>query len=409
MTMHGPVYLDNAATTAVDPRVSERMMQVLNGDRAYGNAASLGHAFGAAAHAQIETARTQVARAVGCDPTDILWTSGATEADNLAIFGVAYYYRERGRHIVTVRTEHKAVLDPCRELEKRGWKITYLVPDSRGLVDLQQVAQSLRTDTVLVSVMHVNNEIGVVQDIRGIAAVCAARGIPVHVDAAQSMGKTALDLKGAGVALASLSAHKAYGPKGVGALVVNADNGVHLQPLVYGGGQEKGLRSGTLPTHQIVGMGEAFEIAARAQAEDSQRAALQGQRLLDRCIQLGGVYRNGDATRSVAHILSLSFEGVEGESLLAAVSDRIAVSAGAACSSASQSPSYVLRALGRSERLAEATLRFGIGRFTTAADIDVAADAVTEAVMRLRRIAGYTHCSGPLETAVVDEPQLLLP
>ncbi len=389
MTQRLPVYLDNAATTAVDPRVSARVMQVLNDADLYGNAASASHAFGAAALAQIEAARVQVARAVGCDPGDIVWTSGATEADNLAILGVAQYYRERGRHIVTVRTEHKAVLDCCRELEKRGWSITWLTPDARGILDPQAVAQSLRADTVLVSVMHVNNEIGVVQDIRAIASLCAAHGVPLHVDAAQSVGKIPLDLRGAGVTLASLSAHKAYGPKGVGALVLDHRSGVHLQPLVYGGGQEKGLRSGTLPTHQIAGMGEAFEIAAREQTDDSQRAAGLGRLLAERCGELGGVWRNGDAASGVAQIVSLSFEGVEGESLLAAVRDRIAVSAGSACASANQEPSYVLRALGRSERLAEATLRFGLGRFTSAQDIDIAVQSVSAAVRRLRKIAGF--------------------
>lgn len=389
MTQPMPVYLDNAATTAVDPRVAARVAQVLSAVDSYGNAASASHAYGAAAHAQIEIARAQVAGAVGCDARDILWTSGATEADNLAIFGVANYYRERGRHIVTARTEHKAVLDPCRELEKRGWRITWLAPDERGLLDPQAVARSLCSDTVLVSIMHVNNEIGVVQDIRAIASLCANHGVPLHVDAAQSVGKIQLDLRGAGVALASLSAHKIHGPKGVGALVVDTRSAVHLQPLVYGGGQERGLRSGTLPTHQIVGMGEAFDIAARERAVDTQRATTLGRSLAERCARLGGVIRNGDAALGVAQIVSLSFEGVEGESLLAAVRDRIAVSAGSACASASQEPSYVLRALGRSERLAQATLRFGLGRFTTAADIEVAVQTMTESVEKLRRISGY--------------------
>lgn len=390
MTRALPVYLDNAATTAVDPRVAARMAQVLNGAGDYGNSASASHAFGAAAQTLIDSAREQVAGVVGCEAADILWTSGATEANNLAIFGVANYYRDRGRHIVTVRTEHKAVLDPCRELAKRGWRITWLEPDERGLLDPQAVAASLAGDTVLVSVMHVNNEIGVVQDIPAIAAICARHGVPVHVDAAQSVGKAPLDLRRAGVALASLSAHKVHGPKGVGALVVDSRSAVHLQPLVYGGGQERGLRSGTLPTHQIVGMGEAFAIAARDRADDARRAGTLSQSLADRCVRLGGVIRNGDASRGVAQIVSLSFEGVEGESLLAAVRERIAVSAGSACSSASQEPSYVLRALGRDERLAEATLRFGLGRFTTEADIDVAVETVTTAVRRLRRIAGST-------------------
>jgi cysteine desulfurase len=389
MTQPLPVYLDNAATTALDPRVAARMAQVLSGADLHGNAASASHAYGAAANAQIEIARAQVAGAVGCDAGDILWTSGATEADNLAIFGVANYYRDRGRHIVTARTEHKAVLDPCRELEKRGWRITWLAPDERGLLDPQSVARSLCSDTVLVSIMHVNNEIGVVQDIRAIAAVCTRHGVPLHVDAAQSVGKIPLDLRGAGVALASLSAHKIHGPKGVGALVVDSRSGVHLQPLVYGGGQERGMRSGTLPTHQIVGMGVAFDIAARECAGDAQRAAILAHSLTAACMRLGGVIRNGNAASCVAQIVSLSFDGVEGESLLAAVRDRIAVSAGSACASASQEPSYVLRALGHSERLAEATLRFGLGRYTTAADIEVAVQAVTEAVEKLRRIAGF--------------------
>ena len=390
-----PVYFDYAATTPVDSRVVARMAACLTREGTFGNPGS-SHDYGDAANAMVEAARAQVAAAVGADPTEIIWTSGATEANNLALFGVASYYREAGRHVVTVRTEHKSVLDPCRELERRGWRVTYLRPESGGIVDPDQVAAALQPDTVLVSVMHVNNETGIIQDIAAIAGVCAKHGTArLHVDAAQSVGKCALDFSRWGLDLLSLSAHKAYGPKGAGALVVSRKRGVHLQPLQFGGGQERNLRSGTLATHQVVGMGAAFEFAAAARESEALRIALLRDRLWGGLEALGGVLRNGAAARTVAHLLNVSFEDVEGESLLAAVRPSIAVSTGSACTSAAQEPSYVLRALGRDERLAESSLRFSLGRFTTEADVDAAVAAVTRAVMRLRGIAGQRGVRRP--------------
>jgi cysteine desulfurase len=386
--MNAPVYLDYASTTPVDPRVAAVMAECLTMQGAFGNAGS-GHSFGDEARRVIETAREQVAAAVGALPAEVIFTSGATEANNLSIFGVANYHRSQGRHIVTARTEHKAVLDPCRELERRGWQVTYLVPRGDGMVDPAQVAAALRADTVLVCVMHVNNEIGVIQDVAAIAAACAEHGgARLHVDAAQSAGKCALDFAAFGCDLMSLSAHKVYGPKGVGALLVSQRRAVHLEALHHGGGQERGLRSGTLPTHQVAGMGAAFRLSREAAAAEGARAALLRQRLWRGLSALGGVLRNGDEANSVPQILNASFEGVEGEGLLAAVRPHIAVSAGATCMSAVQQPSYVLRALGRDERLAESSLRFSLGRFTEERDIDFAVAAVAQAVTRLRKIGG---------------------
>jgi cysteine desulfurase len=330
-----------------------------------------------------------VAAAVGAAAADVVWTSGATEANNLAIFGIANYQREGGQHIVTVRTEHKAVLDPCRELERRGWRVTYLVPDRGGVLDPAQVTAALKPDTVLVSVMHVNNETGVIQDIAAIAAACARHGsVRLHVDAAQSVGKCSLHFADMGIDLMSLSAHKAYGPKGVGALVVARGRGVQLQAQQFGGGQERNLRSGTVATHQVVGMGAAFVLAKCAREREAERIARLRQRLWSGLTLLGGVLRNGSAEHTVPHVLNVSFEDVEGESLIAAVRPHLAVSTGSACMSAAQEASYVLRALGRDERLAESSLRFSLGRFSTDADVDVAVAAVTDAVQHLRRIAG---------------------
>jgi cysteine desulfurase len=319
----------------------------------------------------------------------VVWTSGATEANNLALFGIAHYYQNLGRHIVTLRTEHKAVLDPCRELERRGWRVTYLDPGRTGVLDPAQLGEALRADTVLVSVMHVNNEIGVVQDLAALAAVCAAHGsVRLHVDGAQSIGKAALDFTALGLDLLSLSAHKAYGPKGVGALLVSRRRGVQLQALQFGGGQERSLRSGTVPTHQVVGMGAALALAAAEWRAEVPHIAGLRDRLWAGLEALGGVLRNGDPAQSVAHLLNVSFAEVEGESLLAAVRPFIAVSTGSACASAVQEPSYVLRALGRDERLAESSLRFSLGRFSTVADVDAALPAVERALARLRRIGG---------------------
>jgi cysteine desulfurase len=392
--MNRPVYLDYAATTPVDPRVAAAMAQCLTMEGEFGNPASSSHAYGDAAGALVERARAQVAASVGAAPAEVVWTSGATEANNLAILGVAQYYQEHGRHLVTARTEHKAVLDPCRELERRGWRVSYLTPDSAGLIHPDQVAAALQADTVLVSLMHVNNEIGVIQDIATIAAVVASHGgARLHVDAAQSAGKCAIDFARLGVDLMSLSAHKAYGPKGVGALLVSqrargARAGVQLTALQFGGGQERGLRAGTVATHQVVGMGLALELAAAAREAESARLALLRERLWQGLAALGGVWRNGDARHSVPQLLNVSFDGVEGESLLAAVRAHLAVSTGSAWNSALQEPSYVLRALGRDDTLSESSLRFGLGRFTRAGDIDTAVAVVTQAVTRLRRVGG---------------------
>lgn len=383
------VYLDYAATTPVDERVAARMAECLTRDGLFGNPGSTSHEYGEAASERVEAARAEVAAAVGADAAEVIWTSGATEADNLAIFGIAHTYRDAGRHIVTVRTEHKAVLDPCRELERRGWRVTYLLPARDGIVDPAQVAAALRPDTVLVSIMHVNNEIGVIQDIAAIASACAQSATArLHVDAAQSVGKCAVNFAALGIDLLSLSAHKAYGPKGVGALVVSRRRGVQLTPLQYGGGQELSLRSGTVATHQVVGMGAAFALAAAAEAYETPRIAQLRDRLWSGLVTLGGVLRNGDPARSVPHVLNVSFEDVEGESLLAAIRPHLAVSTGSACTSISQEPSYVLRALGRDDRLAESSLRFSLGRFSTEADIDTAVSVVRHAALRLRRIGG---------------------
>ena len=387
--MTGPAYLDYAATTPVDPRVAAAMAGCLTQEGAFGNPGSMSHDYGEAAGALVEAARRQVAAAVGAAAADIVWTSGATEADNLALFGIAQYHRDAGRHLVTVRTEHKAVLDPCRELERRGWRVTYLVPGPGGVLDPAQVAAALQPDTVLVSVMHVNNETGVVQDLAAIGAVCARHGtVRLHVDAAQSVGKRALDFDALQIDLMSLSAHKAYGPKGVGALVVSRRRNVQLQALQFGGGQERNLRSGTVATHQVVGMGAAFELAVTDLDAECARAGVLRDRLWQGLESLGGVLRNGDPAGCVAQLLNVSFEGVEGESLLAAVRPHIAVSTGSACTSAVQEPSYVLRALGRSERLAESSLRFSLGRFSTMAEVDAAVAAVAAALTHLRRVAG---------------------
>ena len=384
-----PVYLDCAASTPIDPRVAEAMSACLAPDGPFGNPSSIQHRFGERAAAVVERARAEVAAAVGAEPAEVVWTSGATEADNLAIFGIAGRHRAGGGHVVTARTEHRAVLDPCRELERRGWRVSYLVPARSGRIEPSQVAGALRHDTALISIMHVNNETGVIQDIAGIAAACAGHGTArLHVDAAQSLGKCRLDFAASGADLMSLSAHKAYGPKGIGALLVSRRRGVRLEPLLHGGGQEHGLRAGTVATHQAAGMGAAAALAGAAGDAEISRIGGLRERLWSGLAALGGVLRNGDPAYCVPHLLNASFEHVEGESLLAAIRPRVAVSTGSACASASGEPSYVLRALGRDERLAESSLRFSLGRFTTEADIDIAIGVVTAAVRRLRRGAG---------------------
>ena len=383
------VYLDYAATTPVAPEVAARMARCLTLEGAFGNASSTDHDYGAAAAALIEDARAQVAACIGADPGEVVWTSGATEANNLAILGLARYYRDSGRHIVTTRMEHKSVLDPCRQLERRGWSVSHVAPGPDGVVEPGQIAAALRDDTVLVSVMHVNNEIGTVQDIAAIAALCARSGqARLHVDAAQSVGKRSLDFAAMGIDLLSLSAHKSYGPKGAGALVVSRRRPLQLAPLFHGGGQERGLRSGTPATHQAVGMGAAFALASADLKREGGRIGRLRDILWQGLAALGGVYRNGAATRSVPQILNVSFEGVEGESLIAAVRARVAVSTGSACASAQRDPSYVLKALGREDRLAESSLRFSLGRYTSPPDIEIAIDAVSQTVRRLRRISG---------------------
>lgn len=383
-----PVYMDYAATTPLDPRVTRCMHAALSDENAFGNASSM-HEFGRRARELIEAARAQVAAAVGCEPDEVIFTSGATEADNLAIFGVAEHYRDRGRHLVTTRIEHKAVLDACRDLVRRGWEVSFVTPARGGWIDPADVASALRADTVLATFMHVNNETGAINDIAGIAAVCRERGVPLHVDAAQSVGKIRLDVAGSGVALASLAAHKAYGPKGAGALILRKEAGLHLVPRLQGGGQERGLRPGTLATHQITGMGEAFAIATRECDLDRQRVAGLAARLEHALLGLGGVLRNGDAARCVPHILNCSFDGVEGESLMAAIIDHVAVSTGSACTSTRTEPSHVLRALGRSTTQAESSLRFSLGRFSTGTEVDQVIGVLAEAVTRLRKVSGY--------------------
>lgn len=382
--MNTPIYLDYSATTPVDERVLESMLPYLRQD--FGNPASRSHAFGWKAEEAVEHARLQVARLVGCDAKELVWTSGATESINLALKGAAHFYRDKGRHIITVKTEHKATLDTCRELEREGFDVSYLDVLPNGLLDLQAFEASLRPDTILVSVMYVNNEIGVIQDIAAIGELCRARGIVFHVDSAQATGKVVIDLQALKVDLMSFCAHKTYGPKGVGALFVRRKPRVRLEPLIHGGGHERGMRSGTLPTHQIVGMGTAFEIAQAEMATENERIRMLRDRLWSGLSQMEAVYLNGDFDQRVPHNLNVSFNYVEGESLLMAVKD-IAVSSGSACTSASLEPSYVLRALGRSDELAHSSIRFSVGRFTTEADIDFAVALLKEKVAKLREMS----------------------
>jgi cysteine desulfurase len=380
------VYLDNAATTAVDPRVVASMLECLGPGGDYANPSAVGHGPGRRARARVEQARAEVAALVGADPSQVIFTSGATEADNLALLGAARFYRERGRHVVTSRTEHPAVLDACRQLEREGFEVTYLKPGPDGIVEVAQVEAALRTDTLLVSLMHVNNEIGVVQDVGEVGRLCRERGVLFHVDAAQGAGKLPLDVGRDCIDLLALTAHKLHGPKGVGALCVRREPRLGLVPLSHGGGQERGLRSGTLPTHQIVGMGAAYRIAAAEMGEEGARIAGLRDRLWRGLAAVPGITLNGHATRRAPGILSVTVDGVEGESLLYAL-PQLAVASGSACATVSGEPSYVLRALGRSDRLAQSSLRLSLGRFTTVAEVDLAVQAIGAAVSRLRAVA----------------------
>jgi cysteine desulfurase len=379
-----PIYLDYSATTPVDPRVAEVMIPYLT--EKFGNPASRSHSFGWEAEKAVEEAREQVAALVGADPKEIVWTSGATESNNLAIKGAAHFYAGKGKHLITVKTEHKAVLDPCRELERQGFEVTYLDVQENGLVDLEALKQALRPDTTLVSVMFVNNEIGVVQPIAEIGEICRAKGIIFHVDAAQATGKVDIDLNNLKVDLMSFSAHKTYGPKGIGALYVQRKPRVRLEPQMHGGGHERGFRSGTLPTHQIVGMGEAFRIARQEMASENLRIGKLRDRLLKGLSDIDCVYVNGDMEHRVPHNLNMSFAYVEGESMLMAIKD-LAVSSGSACTSASLEPSYVLRALGRDDELAHSSIRFSIGRFTTEEEVDYAVKLLHAKIDKLREMS----------------------
>ncbi len=384
MTPHFPIYLDYGATTPVDPRVADAMIPWLR--EHFGNPASRSHAWGWEAEEAVEKARTQVADLIGADPREIVWTSGATESNNLAIKGAGHFYQGKGKHLITVKTEHKAVLDTMREMERQGFEVTYLDVQENGLLDLDALKAALRPDTILVSVMFVNNEIGVIQDIPAIGALCREKGILFHVDAAQATGKVEIDLKTLPVDLMSLASHKTYGPKGIGALYVRRKPRVRLEAQMHGGGHERGMRSGTLPTHQIVGMGEAFRLAREEMAQDLAKARALQKRLLDGLGGIEQVFVNGDLTRRVPHNLNMSFNYVEGESLIMGIKG-LAVSSGSACTSASLEPSYVLRALGRSDELAHSSLRMTIGRFTTEEEIDYAVATIRENVAKLRALS----------------------
>jgi cysteine desulfurase len=384
MTPHFPIYLDYGATTPVDPRVVDAMVPWLR--EHFGNPASRSHAWGWEAEAAVEKAREQVAQLVGADPREIVWTSGATESNNLALKGAANFYKTKGKHIVTVKTEHKAVLDTVRELERQGFDATYLDVQEDGLLDLDKFRAALRPDTILVSVMFVNNEIGVIQDIPAIGAICRERGIVFHVDAAQATGKVQIDLATLPVDLMSLASHKTYGPKGIGALYVRRKPRVRIEAQMHGGGHERGMRSGTLPTHQCVGMGEAFRIAREEMASEGERIRALQQRMLRGLSDIEQVFVNGHLEQRVPHNLNMSFNFVEGESLIMGCKG-IAVSSGSACTSASLEPSYVLRALGRSDELAHSSLRMTIGRFTTAEEIDHAVQLIRDRVAKLRDLS----------------------
>ena len=382
--MKTPIYLDYSATTPVDPRVVDVMLPYLRQD--FGNPASRSHAYGWKAEEAVETAREHVAALVNCDAKEIVWTSGATESINLAIKGAAHFYKDKGRHVITVKTEHKATLDTCRELEREGFEVTYLDVNENGLIDWDVLTAAIRPDTVLISVMYVNNEIGVIQDIPRIGEFCREKGILFHVDSAQATGKVVIDLQAIKVDLMSFSAHKTYGPKGVGALYVRRKPRIRIEAQIHGGGHERGMRSGTLPTHQIVGMGEAFRLARQEMAAENERMRALRDRLWKGLSEIEAVYLNGDLEHRVPHNLNVSFNYVEGESLLMGIKD-VAVSSGSACTSASLEPSYVLRALGRSDELAHSSIRFSVGRFTTEQDVDFTVTLLKEKVAKLREMS----------------------
>jgi cysteine desulfurase len=381
---HLPIYMDYSATTPIDPRVVDKMIPYLR--EQFGNPASRSHSYGWAAERAVEEAREQVAALVNADPREIIWTSGATESDNLAIKGAAHFYKSKGKHIITVKTEHKAVLDTCRELEREGFDVTYLDVKDDGLIDLEVFKAALRPDTILVSVMSVNNEIGVIQDIEAIGEICREKGIVFHVDAAQATGKVEIDLSRLKVDLMSFSAHKTYGPKGIGALYVRRKPRVRIEAQMHGGGHERGMRSGTLATHQIVGMGEAFRLAREEMATENERVRMLRDRLMRGLTEIEEVYVNGDMERRVPHNLNISFNFVEGESLIMAIKD-VAVSSGSACTSASLEPSYVLRALGRNDELAHSSIRFTVGRFTTEQDVDYVVNLLKNKIAKLRDLS----------------------
>lgn len=384
--MSHPIYLDYAATTPVDPRVAKKMMHYLTVDGEFGNPASRSHVFGWHAEEAVETARKHVADLINANPKEIVWTSGATESDNLAIKGAAHFYSKKGKHVITCKTEHKAVLDTCRQLEREGFEVTYLDPEPSGLIDLGKLEAAMRDDTILVSIMHVNNETGVIQDVASIGELTRSKGIIFHVDGAQSAGKVEIDMETMKIDLMSFSSHKIYGPKGMGALYVRRKPRIRIEAQMHGGGHERGMRSGTLPVHQIVGMGEAFRIAKEEMEEDRKRIIQLRDKLYNSMQDIEEVYLNGDMDHQVPNILNVSFNFVEGESLIMALKG-IAVSSGSACTSASLEPSYVLRALGRNDELAHSSIRFSIGRFTKEEDIDFAIDQVHTAIAKLRELS----------------------
>jgi len=383
-TPHFPIYLDYGATNPCDPRVVDAIIPWLR--EHFGNPASRSHAWGWEAEAAVETAREQVADLIGADPREIVWTSGATESNNLAIKGAANFYKSRGKHLITVKTEHKAVLDTMRELERQGFEVTYLDVQANGLLSMDALKAAIRPDTILISVMFVNNEIGVIQDVTAIGNLCREKGIVFHVDAAQATGKVEIDMTQLPIDLMSLASHKTYGPKGIGALYVRRKPRIRLEAQMHGGGHERGMRSGTLPTHQCVGMGEAFRIAKLEMAQDNAKARALHDRLINGLSDMEQVFLNGHATQRVPHNINMSFNFVEGESLIMGIKG-LAVSSGSACTSASLEPSYVLRALGRSDELAHSSLRMTIGRWTTEEEIDYAISTIRENVARLRELS----------------------